>query len=513
MSVHETVSSPQARAGDLYHVPPEGLTEQIWRQSPPRSAKGAADLLAPEIAAVSLAGKFRIRREWFDHKEWLWRGDWLDVSAARNLYKNRRWVQRNYRYVPGPPGEDWIRKGDGSFKKSGPAFDAWLADPDRMTFNGVAFDPRPVLLARGERPHQMGFAWSGDSLNLWMGHRYSKHELRSSERYGSFDLFDDHLLDNVCKGDEKLWRWLWSWMSNLFQKPHQKPGTALVLVGDQGVGKSIVGQVLGRLCHPDHFVQLSNRQHLTGKFNAHLANRILVQADELFWRTSQDAAAALKSLVTEPKMLMELKGVDAVPVANHARLIITSNAHHVVPAALEERRFAVFPVGDRWRGDREAFGAMLGELRAGGYKELLATLMDPWRHPWLFEGVQARPDPGIIPSTAGLLDQKLRSLPPVWAWWRECLSMERVTEFDAEWPDEIERETFRRAFTTWARERRINDDVGPSELGRELRKVCPDLADRYRRGDDGRRCRSYRLPALESCRRAFEAAVGGEVDW
>ena len=52
-------------------------------------------------------------------------------------------------------------------------------------------------------------------------------------------------------------------------------------------------------------------------------------------------------------MLLERKGVDAVTVANHLRLLVTSNASWTVPASQDERRFFVLDVTNDKQQNRE----------------------------------------------------------------------------------------------------------------------------------------------------------------
>ena len=54
----------------------------------------------------------------------------------------------------------------------------------------------------------------------------------------------------------------------MIQEPHVKPGTHIVLCGNEGTGKSKLGEWLIRLLKPCA-MSITSRERLTGRFNAH----------------------------------------------------------------------------------------------------------------------------------------------------------------------------------------------------------------------------------------------------
>jgi hypothetical protein len=92
----------------------------------------------------------------------------------------------------------------------------------------------------------------------------------------------DHLLTNVCGGDAKLYDWVFGWFAHVVQYPRERVGTAIVLRGGQGFGKTKVGEVFGSL-YPSHYHLIDQPHHLTGQFNVHMVSCLLLQVDEGFW--------------------------------------------------------------------------------------------------------------------------------------------------------------------------------------------------------------------------------------
>jgi hypothetical protein len=152
----------------------------------------------------------------------------------------------------------------------------WLAQPGRRQYEGITFAPEEA--AEGY-------------YNLWRGFAVKPSEA------GNCEMFKAHLFENVCSGSESVYRWVFGWFADIFQHPAQKCGTSLVLRGDQGVGKTIVGETFGRLLGI-HYVQIADPRYVTGRFNAHMEKCLLLHCDEAFWAGSHEAEGKLKDLVT-----------------------------------------------------------------------------------------------------------------------------------------------------------------------------------------------------------------------
>jgi hypothetical protein len=228
----------------------------------------------------------------------------------------------------------------------------WLRHPHRRQYEGLVFLP-------GRKDPRY--------YNLWRG-------FSVEPRLGSCQLFLDHLLDNVCQGDAALYLWVLGWFADLFQNPGRKCGTSLVIRGKMGTGKTTVGKIIGSLLG-DHYVPVSDPRYVTGRFNNHLLSCILLHADEGFWAGDRAAEGKLKDLVTGDQHFIEQKGIDPFKVRNFIRLLVTGNPHWIVPAGMEERRFAVLDCGEDHMQDHSYFAAIEQEMENGGREALLDYLL------------------------------------------------------------------------------------------------------------------------------------------
>jgi hypothetical protein len=196
------------------------------------------------------------------------------------------------------------------------------------------------------------------------------------------------------------------WFADLVQHPGEKCGTALALRGRQGVGKTIVGKIVGSLLG-EHYVAVSDPRYVTGRFNSHLVSALLLHADEGFWAGDHAAEGKIKDLVTGDFHFVEFKGREPIKIRNYVRLLVTGNPAWLVPAGMEERRFAVLDVGEDRMQDHRYFAAIEKQMAAGGR----AALLD-----YLLKFDLSRVNLRQIPRTAALLDQKIASLSPEMSW-------------------------------------------------------------------------------------------------
>ena len=92
----------------------------------------------------------------------------------------------------------------------------------------------------------------------------------------------------------------------------------MVLRGGRGTGKGVVARAIGRL-FGQHFVHVSHARHLTGNFNAHLAECVLLFVDEAFWAGDKQGEAQLKRMITEDgfEELMQLAILDALASSSY----------------------------------------------------------------------------------------------------------------------------------------------------------------------------------------------------
>ncbi|WP_171175891.1 hypothetical protein [Ruegeria sp. HKCCA4633] len=117
--------------------------------------------------------------------------------------------------------------------------DVWLNSGNRRQYRGVVFDP--------QHGHN-------SFLNLWFGFSVEPKS-EDASRFLSF------VREVICSSDEQAYQYLMSYFAHMVQRPRELPGTAIVLLGSQGVGKGFFMQQMGALV-TNHYVQITQAKHL-----------------------------------------------------------------------------------------------------------------------------------------------------------------------------------------------------------------------------------------------------------
>jgi Family of unknown function (DUF5906) len=240
----------------------------------------------------------------------------------------------------------------------------WFFHEDARRYDYLVFEPGKeaeiIIHIEGGMPIR--------KLNLWQG-------FACEAMPGDCSLYLDHLRENICAGNEAHYNYLLDWMARGVQKPDRPGEVAVVMKGARGAGKSIAAKIYGSL-FGRHFITVSNSSHLTGNFNAHMRDCVVIFADEAFYAGDKRHESVLKTLITEDTIMIEAKGLDVEIAANCTRLIMASNNEWVVPAGGDERRFFVLDVGDKYAQDTKYFGEMMQQIESGGREALLHMLLN-----------------------------------------------------------------------------------------------------------------------------------------
>lgn len=368
----------------------------------------------------------------------------------------------------------------------------WLIHHLRRQFRTIVFAPGKDI---------------PETYNMWKG-------FGCESRPGDCELFLAHIRDNVCAGNEEHFNYLMGWMARMIQHPDSPGEVAVVLRGGRGTGKSFFAVMLGKLLGR-HFLHVSNSSHLTGNFNAHLRDLVLLFADEAFYAGDKRHASILKTLITETTLTIERKGVDVESAPNYIHLIMASNDMHVVPAGGDERRFFVVDVGKEHQQDNTYFKAIADQLEDGGQEALLHMLLN-----YDLSEYEVR----SVPMTSALQEQKLLSLDPEHEWWYQKLLEGRLMREEDGWPKEVVKDLLVDDYVDHTKRFNVARRGNQTALGRFLGIMCPDLSQVQRMikfevptGDGWskttrRRCYMYQMPTLLEARARWEE-LHGEEDW
>ena len=230
----------------------------------------------------------------------------------------------------------------------------WYLD-SATRVEGLQFDPsQDETLIRKEDLHY---------VNTWSGFKVSPYEMEVTDE--EVKPFLDYFVNCVCDNDPEKYEWGVSWCADIFKYPAEKCGTALVLVGQEGAGKTILGeQVIGKIIGDRHYAVSSSIENVTRNFNAAYGEKLLIQCDEALNARQRWQAARLKALITDAHQMVEPKGVDPYKVALHARMLFTSNdVEDAMYLSATDRRYTVFKVSNRRVADTSYWKNFVGWLK------------------------------------------------------------------------------------------------------------------------------------------------------
>lgn len=373
----------------------------------------------------------------------------------------------------------------------------WLQNNNRRQFDAIVFGPGQEVPG---------------AYNLWRG-------FTCEAIPGNCDKFLEHIKTNICLGDEGHYTYLMTWLADAVQNPNHPGGTAVVMRGKQGTGKSFFAKAIGKLWG-QHFLQISQSKHLVGSFNAHLRDCVILFADEAFFAGDKKSEGTLKAIITEEHIVVEQKGIDSEASPNYIHLIMASNSEWVVPAALDDRRFFVLDVADNHRKDTKYFGEIAAELNNGGYEALLHHLMT-----LDLSAVNLRK----APATDALNEQKQLNLSPEESWWYDKLHEGRVFSRQETWETALPKQEMLNDFIVFVKQYQGNymNRCSMTRLTKFLArilpagypavktvKVSPEPGASYATGlafCTNPRC--YVIPPLEECRKSWNVVAGFDTVW
>jgi hypothetical protein len=346
---------------------------------------------------------------------------------------------------------------------------AWLDSTEKRAYEGIELAPK--------NPRK-------DYYNLWKGWDCDPVK-------GDWSLFKQQIMECIACNDRIIYDYVVAWMADSIQNPDRQGFTAIVLRGGKGVGKSTFGEWFGSLFGV-HFLEINSMGQLTGRFNAHFHNAILVFADEATWGGSRGGVGTLNRMITQNTLAIERKGFDIMTIKNHTHLIMAGNDKWIVPAGIDERRYSTFNMSDIHQNDYKFFAAVEKQLfEQGGREAMLYDLLE------YKTDVNLR----VIINTKSLQEQKEESLNALSKWWLEKLRIGRLLE--GRWPDEVNYSALHEDFSHFAdthyfgtqRARKATE----SEIGRFLKIYAPGEKQR-KMLKGGERQIFRKIPSLEYCR-------------
>jgi hypothetical protein len=327
---------------------------------------------------------------------------------------------------------------------------AWSSNQNCKKYTGgVVFSPSKTL--------------GSDYYNMWRG-----FAVEPQDNAADTTLVTQHIEQIICDNDPALIDYLYNWIAYTVQYPDKPARAAPVLYGEKGVGKGLFGHFLCSLWG-NHAVHISTPKHLSGDFNGHLADVCFVFADEAVFAGDKKNEGKLKALITEPRIMIERKGIDAVSQNNYLKILMATNNEFAVPATKDERRYCVLEVSNARLGDKRYFDAL---EKVTQDKKVQATFL----YDMLNRDISDF-SPSAIPETEGLKTQRMHSLNSVGKWLVDSLSnggfSSDLNSIAPIWCQQISSTDLYESYSAWTKINRTTsyESFTQNALGRYLKKI------------------------------------------
>lgn len=284
-------------------------------------------------------------------------------------------ILRNRSVVVEVAGRDGKKK-----KKSRKIFDVWCEE----ALNIEEYDGVTMIPEKPERVENKFNVWDDKGTNF-----------NVKPEKGDVSIITDHILETWCNGDEKLFGYVMMWFADIIQNPGNRPHTALLLLGGQGTGKSVICDVGMSAILGGFYGKSAKREDIVGKFNGMLVGKLLWLSEESLFAGDKMSMQVLKDRITSPTVDVEYKGVDKFPYPSYTRYIFTSNMGHAADLEHDDRRFVVLHTNDKYQRDKAYFKKMVNWFRdERGVQKFLYYLLNfkPEDYGWTWDDLMDAPD-------------------------------------------------------------------------------------------------------------------------
>lgn len=189
-----------------------------------------------------------------------------------------------------------------------------------------------------------------------------------------------HTREVIANGDEVAYDYLLKWTASIFQKPSLKTGVVILIIGDQGTGKTTYSDVICKMMGRYANNNITSLNSIAGQFNSIVENNKLIVLNELqsidnngnkFDRNA--IGGSLKSIITDYFININGKFKDERLAENVANFIMISNNMLPVNIEINDRRYLVLKTSNAHMQDAKYFDALYRTINEEGFYENLFT--------------------------------------------------------------------------------------------------------------------------------------------
>ncbi len=213
----------------------------------------------------------------------------------------------------------------------------WLCDPEMRTYMDQDWIPYNGVYKQTDKKIYNLFTGYSSVITSPVPDNYLKYVKPFLE-----------ILLNLCEGEQRNLDFLLHYLAHIIQKPAEKMRFCIIFTGSQGTGKDTILVAMSKIFGTDMVQSESNPENLIGKHATAIVKKLLVAFNESEARKTFDFEGIMKSLITEPTLIVNPKNMQPYSIKNVARPFINSNKDNPIKfdAVSKDRRFIAWKSTD-----------------------------------------------------------------------------------------------------------------------------------------------------------------------
>jgi len=219
--------------------------------------------------------------------------------------------------------------------------DEWLEDDTIKVHDSIDFIPYS---------EKSPFENKSNVYNTFKGYNpLISSEYTKEKREEILKPFND-LGTQICEGSPQYWSYLKKFFAHMIQKPNKRLPILFIIHGPEGTGKNVLLDVIGNLIGSQYYKSSANIEDFFGTHAEGFINKLLVNINETEAMQTSNYEGRIKSIVTEPKLTVNQKGIRPFDVQVFARLFITTNRNNPlrIDVTARDRRNVVFKTTEHY---------------------------------------------------------------------------------------------------------------------------------------------------------------------
>jgi hypothetical protein len=225
----------------------------------------------------------------------------------------------------------------------------WWDDGNKRKVDRLVFQPFPLDEILNKRYY-----------NMFQGFRVQF--LPINKDYSLIQRILYHIKNVICNKDEYSYNWFLKYLSAILKG--RKTNVFPMIRGLEGCGKNIILDMIAYgLIGDDYAIASSSpEKQLFNNFNSLLQNRVFTIINE-GTNALRSCVDTIKDLVTEDKINIEKKGIDATTLRNYNNFIGNTNNYNILNVTPTDRRFVWFQCNNEFCGNMDYFNPLIEDVK------------------------------------------------------------------------------------------------------------------------------------------------------